>query len=215
MKKDVKLSNSAVTIGLNGASYERMKEILEEIALKKILDGNMSACRYIVDKYKDYVYNIAFRICKNNEEAEEAAQDSFMKAFGALKDFNFKSKFSTWLYRIAFNTAISRTRAAKFFTNMADYPFEDSRFAVGDLGNGIEQMAADEKRKLVRDALAALPGEDALLINLYYDYDHNFNEIASITGLTVENVKVRMHRIRKKILHHLSLKLKNEINDLI
>lgn len=196
------------------ASYVRMKEILEEIALKKILDGNMSACRYIVDKYKDYVYHIAFRICKNSEEAEEAAQDSFMKVFGALKEFNFKSKFSTWLYRIAFNTAVSRTRTSKFFSSMVDYPVEESHFAADSVRNGFEQMLADEKVKLVRDALSTLPDEDVLLVNLYYDYDHSFNEISSITGLTVENIKIKMYRIRKKILHNLSLKLKSEINDL-
>lgn len=192
-----------------------MKEVLEEIALKKILDGNMSACRYIVDKYRDYVYNIAFRICKNSEEAEEAAQDSFMKAFQGLKEFNFKSRFSTWLYRIAYNTAVSRTRNQKFFSSSVDYPADGERFFDDSVKNGFEQMLLAEKQELVRNALAELPDDDVLLVNLYYHYDHTFAEISSITGLSVENIKVKMFRIRKKILNRLSLKLKNEINDLI
>lgn len=191
-----------------------MKEVLEEITLKKIAGGNLSACRYIVDKYKDYVYNIAFRICKNRNDAEEVAQDSFMKAFTHLGEFNFASKFSTWLYRIVFNTAISKTRKHKFFSIPVDEETggENSLF---HLDSPLEQLALEDKKKIVMEAVERLPEDEILLINLYYHCDHTFNEISEITGLSVDNVKVKMFRIRKKILKWLKISLKDEIQNLL
>ena len=78
--------------------------------ISKVLEGDMQAFSYLVDKYKDMVFTLAFRILKNRENAEEVAQDSFVKVYQNLKKFKSKSKFSTWLYRIVYNTAISRVR---------------------------------------------------------------------------------------------------------
>ena len=72
-----------------------MREEIEEIVLEKIKTGDFRACSYIVDKYKNYVFNIAFRILRVREDAEEVAQDSFVKAFHSMGDFQKKSKFST------------------------------------------------------------------------------------------------------------------------
>lgn len=192
-----------------------MKQVLEEIALKKIAAGNWSACRYIVDKYKDYAYNIAFNICKNAEDAEEAAQDAFMKAFKNLDRFNFNSKFSTWLYRIVVNTAIDATRRQRYFT----VPVEGMDGEEKDISEGINEayhrVEAREREEIVGKAVRKLNDEEILLVNLYYHYDHTTQEIAFITKLSIENVKVKLHRIRKKLLGHLSAILKNELNDLL
>jgi RNA polymerase sigma factor (sigma-70 family) len=191
-----------------------MKEVLEEISLQKIADGNFSACRYIVDKYKDYVFNIAFRICKNSADAEEVAQDSFMKAFKNIKEFKAVSKFSTWLYRITYNTAVSKTRKNKFFTVPVDEAWVESRLPFSHIENTWEQLVQQDKKKIVKEALEKLSDDEALLINLYYHYDHSFSEISEITGLTVDNIKVKMFRIRKKILDWLMVNFKDEIENL-
>ena len=81
--------------------------------IDQVLGGNINAFTYIVDRHKDKAYNLAFRICCNHEEAEEIAQDSFLKAYRALGSFKRKSSFSTWLYRIVYNTAISYVRVKK------------------------------------------------------------------------------------------------------
>jgi RNA polymerase sigma factor (sigma-70 family) len=191
-----------------------MKEVLEEISLQKIADGNFSACRYIVDKYKDYVFNIAFRICKNSADAEEVAQDSFMKAFKNIKEFKAVSKFSTWLYRITYNTAVSKTRKNKFFTVPVDEAWVESKLPFSHIENTWEQLVQQDKKKIVKEALEKLSDDEALLINLYYHYDHSFSEISEITGLTVDNIKVKMFRIRKKILDWLMVNFKDEIENL-
>ena len=79
--------------------------------IDKVLAGNLNAFSYLIDRHKDKAFNLAFRICGNREEAEEIAQDAFLKAFRSLKDFRKKSSFSTWLYRIVYNTSISLVRA--------------------------------------------------------------------------------------------------------
>ena len=78
--------------------------------IRKILAGETREYRALVEKYKQFVFAITVKILNNEEEAEEAAQDAFIKGFQALRDFSGKSKFTTWLYRIAFNTAISYKR---------------------------------------------------------------------------------------------------------
>jgi RNA polymerase sigma-70 factor (ECF subfamily) len=78
----------------------------DTIYIRQVLEGKINAFSYLVDKHKDKAYNLAFRICGNREEAEEIAQDAFLKAFRSLKKFQMKSSFSTWLYRIVYNTAI-------------------------------------------------------------------------------------------------------------
>ncbi len=102
-----------------------MKEEIEDIIIDKIIQGDKSACRIIIDKYKSFVFNLAFRIVNNREDAEEVTQDSFIKAFRYLESFNRKAKFSTWLYRITFNTAVSKTRKKKVEKNsINDVPEE-------------------------------------------------------------------------------------------
>ena len=87
-----------------------MREDIEYIVINKVVNGDELAYRYIIDRYKNFVFNIAFKVLRNHEDAEEVAQDSFLKAYKALEDFKGDCKFSTWLYRIVFNTAVSKTR---------------------------------------------------------------------------------------------------------
>jgi len=85
----------------------------DNLLIRKILDGNTAVYTVIVDRYKDLVYSVVHKILKNQEEAEETAQDTFLKAYQALPGFKQEARFSTWLFRIAYNTAISRTRKNK------------------------------------------------------------------------------------------------------
>src|SRR5688572_2346997 len=83
------------------------------LLIDKVLAGETKLYADLIDRYKSYVYTIAFKILQNRPEAEEAAQDTFLKAYHAVKKFNRQAKFSTWLYSIAFNTAISYKRKHK------------------------------------------------------------------------------------------------------
>ena len=88
-----------------------MVELEQDIIyINQVLDGNRDAFAFLVDKYKSMVFSLALRITRDREEAEEISQDTFIKAFQSLNSFQGKAKFSSWLYRIVYNTGISHLR---------------------------------------------------------------------------------------------------------
>ena len=97
--------------------------------IEQILAGNNTAFSCIVDRHKNKAYNLAFRICGNHEEAEELAQDAFIKAYRSLNSFKMKSSFATWLYRIVYNTTISHVRVKKKgILSLEDFPADATDF---------------------------------------------------------------------------------------
>lgn len=190
-----------------------MKDELEEIVIEKIRKGDVNAFRYIVDKYKSFVYTISLKILKNREEAEESAQDSFMKAFKSIKDFRNESKFSTWLYRITFNNSIARTRKKIFITESIEDPGDMKN--VGEMTGALESLTQNERVTYIKKAIEMLSEEDALLLNLYYWQDNSMAEVADVSGLDENIVKVKIHRARHKLQKNLSENLGIKIEDLI
>ena len=139
---------------------------------------------------------MALKVIRNERDAEDAAQETFVKAFRSLSSFERRAKFSTWLCRIAYNTAVSHSRKKR-----PDKPRTDIRpndFADETESNEEREECEDLQTLLVR-ILSSLSPEDEILINLYYKYDKSVNEISSITSLSPSNVKVRLYSIRKKI----------------
>ncbi|MDP4223196.1 MAG: sigma-70 family RNA polymerase sigma factor [Bacteroidota bacterium] len=166
--------------------------------IEQVLEGKINAFSYLVDRHKDKAFNLAFRICGNSEEAEEIVQDAFLKAFRSLREFRKKSSFSTWLYRIVYNTAISLLRSRKKGTlSIEEFPAD----AVDFLGiNRNEEEAVDDYRNsLVNFALQKISDEERGLITLYYYNDLDTTGISRITGISKSNVKVRLFRARKKM----------------
>lgn len=166
--------------------------------IEQILEGNINAFSHIVDRHKNKAFNLAFRICGNFQEAEELTQDSFLKAFRAIKSFRMKSSFSTWLYRIVYNTAISYIRIKKRgILSLEDFPADATDF-IGN--NASEEEAEREYRNsLVNFALQKINDDERALITLYYYEDMNTDEIAEVTGISKSNIKVKLFRARQKM----------------
>jgi len=180
-----------------------MKAEIENIVIDKIKCGDFSACNFIVDKYKAFVFNICIRILKNKEEAEEAAQDSFIKAFKSIDGFKHESKFSTWLYRITFNNAISKTRGKKVFNTEINESVNDS-VNLSYVSDGLENLKRVDRKVVLKKAMEKLTEEENLLISLYYFEENSIAEVSIITGLEANYIKVKVHRTRKKLYHSLS-----------
>src|SRR6187431_926031 len=140
--------------------------------LDKVIAGDQHAYASLVDKHKRYAFTIAYKILQNRGEAEEAAQDAFIKAYHHLASFNRQSKFSTWLFRIVFNTAISYKRKSK-------QQFQDIENTVVAYSQEAEGMLekADQK-KYLRQALAKLNEADRTALSLFYLEEHSLEEIA-------------------------------------
>lgn len=184
-----------------------MKYQDDSFYIERVLAGDTAAYASLVEKHKNLVFTIALKILNNNEDAEEVAQDCFLKAFQALRTFEGKSKFSTWLYRIVYNAAISKTRKKKLdLIPMDNYVIHN--YSEDDVAQAADGMDKEEQRMMVERAIAGLPQEDHLLITLFYRADNSIEEISGITGLSVSNVKVRLHRIRKKLYEEMSVQMK-------
>lgn len=166
--------------------------------IEEVLKGNSSAYAPLVEKYKSMVYTICFKIVRKSEEAEELAQDTFLKAFDKLDKFRGEAKFSTWLYRIAYNAAISMTRKRRLEVHALD-DFVISNYSEDDARENLDVVEHEEQERMLQTALRTLSDDDYLIINLFYLKEMPVNEISSITGLSAANVKVKLHRIRKKL----------------
>jgi RNA polymerase sigma-70 factor (ECF subfamily) len=179
--------------------------------IDQIKAGQTSAYRTLVDRYRDYVYTIAYRILGNREDAEEVAQDSFIKAFKGLNAFQGQAKFTTWLYRIAMNTAISYKRKRK----MTVEPIEDyKQFDKGEISN-MHQYQQLEQKKFLQLALNTLFPDDISVLTLFYFKELTLDEMSEITGIGVNTLKVKLFRARKRIAIALNKILRHEVTSLL
>ncbi|MEZ4811718.1 MAG: RNA polymerase sigma factor [Allomuricauda sp.] len=178
--------------------------------VKKIRDGNTHAFSVLVDRYKNLVYTLAYRMLQNREEAEEVSQDSFIKVFNSLKQFKGDSKISTWIYRITYNTCLDRIKQ-----NRKNHMFVDAEnledFAFVEMNNALDKMVAEERSHLFGECLAKLPAKDSGLLTLFYFEGKSLLELEKILDIPVNSIKVWLFRARKKMAEVLEGNLKQEI----
>lgn len=166
--------------------------------LQQIISGNARAYAFLVEKHKDMVFSIALKILHSREDAEEVAQDAFVKAYQSLSGFKNEAKFSTWLYRIVYNSAISKVRKKKLELS----PLDDmtiNNYSEDSVDSNFFLVDEPDQFELLQKALKSLPEDENVIVSLFYQNDNSIEDISAITGLTVANVKVKLHRIRKKL----------------
>ncbi|MCD6063504.1 MAG: sigma-70 family polymerase sigma factor [Flavipsychrobacter sp.] len=163
-----------------------------------VLKGEQKPFSVLVDRYQHFVFTISMRYVDNREEAEEIAQDVFVKAYRSLAGFNSKSKFSTWLYAITHHTCLSHLRKRKTATVSVD-----AHPGVGAMLSATEKASdksdSNSTRNLLHKAMSQLESADAEILTLFYQAEQSLEEIATITGQTSNNVKVRLFRARQKL----------------
>ncbi|MBE9468933.1 MAG: sigma-70 family RNA polymerase sigma factor [Bacteroidetes bacterium] len=175
--------------------------------LSKVIEGDVSAYSYIVNQYKNMAFSIALRVVNNREDAEEVTQDAFLKAYNSLKKFNHKSKFSTWLYTIVYNTAISKIRKNKKKSAIIQLNDEDiENINIEDIDNILVKFDEEDKKKVVNLAINKLSETEKLIITLYYLSEKSINKIIEITNFSNSNIKVILYRSRKKMYDELKFK---------
>jgi len=181
--------------------------------INQVTSGDVSAYSILVDKYKAKAYSLALKIAKNEHDAEEISQDAFLKAYKGLKNFKKEAAFSTWLYRIVYNTALTKIKKRKLdTTTISDSHYE---IASGNVTTSMSSLVTQDQKKYLKLALDQLPEDEATLVTLFYTYEKDMNEIADITGLTHVNVRVKLSRVRKKLYGILEKLLKKELGNLV
>jgi len=169
--------------------------------MNRILQGETGLYAILVDRYKNMAYTIAYRITGVREDSEEIVQDAFLKVYKNLAGFKREAKFSTWLYRIVYNTAVSKKRLKK----MPVKPLEEAYESIITEEPGKESGFDEEDRsKIIEKVLSCLSEDDRTIITLFYLNESSIEEIQSVTGLTKTNIKVRLFRSRKKIQDYMS-----------
>jgi RNA polymerase sigma factor (sigma-70 family) len=187
-----------------------MPFINEHHYINQILDGNTNAFSVLVDQYKDLVFTLAYKMMKNKEEAEEVSQDTFIKVFNSLAKFRGDSKFSTWIYKITYNTSLDRLKKRKK-ENSIVYLEDFNEEEIKVIESMIEHIDEKERNQKVQECLQLLPSEDAFLLTLYYFDDQSLEEIAKVIDTNSNNVKIKLFRSRKKLTSILKDQLEPEI----
>lgn len=182
----------------------------DDIIINQIIAGDSSAFAVLVDRYKDLVFTLALRMLKNREEAEEVSQDTFIKVYKSLHKFKGDSKFSTWIYKVAYNSCLDQIKKNKKHQNNVEIN-EFTHHKIKTLDNAFDALVDKERNQLIQDCLNLLPSEDNFLLTLYYFEEQSLDEIANVVGLTPNNVKVKLFRSRKKLASILSERLEPEI----
>ena len=169
----------------------------EKDTIKHILRGETHHFAHFIEKYSEAVFSRVSHMINCREDAEEITQDIFLKAFEKLSSFNVDSSFSTWLYRIAYNTTISALRRKPCINvTIAEEILADTDDTL------VDETLSNENEELLQRldrAIALLSPEERALVRLHYLEERSIGETAQITGLKESNVKVKLHRTRKKL----------------
>lgn len=181
----------------------------EKLQVSKVLKGDTSAFGYFVETYQDMAITIAYRVCNNKQDAEDIVQNAFVKAFHNLHTFRSDSKFSTWFYRIVYNTAVTQLKSSVFSTEFVDYKQIDGNNSFSEWDT-ISRIEEEERKGIINDALDRMPKDESLLLTLFYLEDNSIKDIVTITGLSESNVKVKLYRARKRFADTIGNMLKHE-----
>jgi RNA polymerase sigma-70 factor (ECF subfamily) len=167
--------------------------------IQRVLDGDVRSFGVLIDKHKAKAMTLAMRILKNREDAEEALQDAFVRAYRALSSFEWKSSFSTWLYRIVYNTCATAAgkRNGKYNLSLDEADEEGPRVEIesDELQPDI-RMESDEFSRIVSEEVEKLPAAYGSTFTLFTIQDMSYEEIVQVTGLPLGTIKARLFRAR-------------------
>lgn len=174
-----------------------MKKLSDIEIIDSVLKGNQGDYALLIDRYKDKAFSLLKRLLGNEMDAEEALQDSFLKAYNSLANFRRDSKFSTWFYRITYNTGLTvvASKKRKIEQQMSSI---DEHFELGDFDSEVYSTTANAKDYLLK-MIDKLPIRNALVLILFYIDDMSLNEICQVMDISLVNAKVLLHRSRNSL----------------
>ena len=171
-----------------------MKNLSDQEIIDSVRKGNSSDYSILVNRYKNKAFSMLKRMLKNEFEAEEVLQDCFLKAYNSLGSFKGESKFSTWFYRIVYNSALTKLSSKRRKIEQEMSSVEDHL----DLESNFNSIDAEKKNisELVNEMINLLPEKYSTIITLFYLNELSCEEIAETLNITLSNVKVLLHRSR-------------------
>jgi RNA polymerase sigma factor (sigma-70 family) len=193
-----------------------MQSKLTDIELiQQVLAGNQAAYADLVKRHQRFVFSLAMRFAKNREDAEEIAQDCFIKAYRSLASFQQQSKFSTWLYSIVYTTAMTFLRKKRVDTTSIDN--DEAFIQIESKPGSYDENNIENKSRsyYLNQAIDQLLPDDATIITMFYKGEQSLDEIAQVLGIEANTVKVKLFRARQRLKDKLERNLKHEVKELI
>lgn len=167
-----------------------MKAANEQQLILRVREGDHEAFRLLVERYMKYAYNIAYRFVGDHDDAEDVAQESFVKVYEAIKSFRGEASFNTWLYRIVTNLSLNRVRQKKIsITNMSI--IENSVTHTGDF---FKVQQAEETKAIIEKALHELPTLQRAVVILRHINGLSTKQVGEILRCSEGTVKTHLHR---------------------
>jgi len=163
----------------------------DQLIIKQILDGQKDLFRLLVRRYERHILGMGMSFFRNKEDASDYAQEVFIKIFRNLSGFEGRSRFSTWLYKIAYNTAINGKNRRKEYQSLAD---ED---AAVDYHTPENQLIRQAAKEAVLASMQELPERYRVCVDMFFFYDRSYQEIEIITGFPVNTIKSHVFRAKK------------------
>ena len=180
-----------------------MRHLSDIEIIDSITRGNTADFSLLINRYKDKAFSLLKRLLRNEMDAEEVLQDSFLKAYNSLKDFRQDAKFSTWFYRIVYNSGLTAiaSKKRKIEQEMTSI---DENFDISSVDNQI-YATSENVRTYILNIVDKLPLRNAIVVILFYVDGLSLNEISGVLGTSLVNTKVLLHRSRN-VLRDLLLK---------
>jgi RNA polymerase sigma-70 factor (ECF subfamily) len=174
-----------------------MKNLSDQEIIDSVIKGNDSDYSILVDRYKNKAFSMLKRLLKNELDAEEVLQDCFLKAYNSLKNFKGEAKFSTWFYKIVYNTALTKLSSKKRKIESEMSSVEDHFNLESDYGTvNIEKKDFSE---FMQSMIDRLPERYSGIISMFYLSEMSIEEISEVMQISVSNVKVMLHRSRNSL----------------
>jgi RNA polymerase sigma factor (sigma-70 family) len=180
-----------------------------------VLAGQTDQYAVLVKRHQRFVFTLAMRFAKNREDAEEIAQDCFVKAYRALGTFKQTSKFTTWLYTITYTTAMTFLRKRRLDTSSIND--EEHVLQIANSGTDFDANAVERKSTYayLNQAIEMLLPDDAAIITLFYKGEQSLEEIGIALNMEANTIKVKLHRARLRLKDKLQYLLQDEVKELI
>ncbi|MCB0750058.1 MAG: sigma-70 family RNA polymerase sigma factor, partial [Ignavibacteriae bacterium] len=171
-----------------------MKKLTDIEIIDSVQKGNTNDYTLIIDRYKNKAFSLLVNILKNKMDAEEALQDSFIKAFNSLESFRRDAQFSTWFYKIVYNTGLTIISTKKRKIEMEMSSIDDLYFLKED--DAMIYSISENKKEYLLNMVDKLPIRNSLVLILFYIDNLSLIEISEVLDLSLVNCKVMLHRSR-------------------
>ena len=183
--------------------------------ITQVLAGDQASYAELVRRHQRFVFTLALRFTKNREDAEEVAQDCFVKAYRSLNSFQQTAKFSTWMYTIVYTTSMTFLRKKKLDTDSIDSEGSQLQLENHTSDFRADQIEQKSKYGYLNMAIDQLLPDDAAIITLFYKGEQSLEEVARAMGMEANTVKVKLHRARHRLKEKLEALLHHEVKELL